>query len=107
MPSLSSSPWIRGAPQSGLALSHLPNQIANLAVHRRSPGSRAPTPKEPESSTVPLDNSSRLDQQYHVQTPRPQAVEQDPEQPVGCKQPEPTRPLAAKYAQLMTEGQLL
>ena len=26
---------------------------------------------------------------------------------VECKQPEPTRPLAAKYAQLMTEGQVL
>ena len=28
-----SSPWIRGAAQSGLALLHLTNQLANFAIH--------------------------------------------------------------------------
>jgi len=59
------------------------------------------------SFKVPLDHCCRLDQHHQLQTAWPQSVEQDPEQTVEGKQPEPTRPLAAKNAQLMTEGQIL
>jgi len=86
---------------------HLPNQITNLPMHRWPPGSRTPSPKQSESLTVPLNNSGRLHHHNHLQTAWPQSVEQDPEQTVEGKQPEPTRPLAAKNAQLMTEGQIL
>jgi hypothetical protein len=56
---------------------------------------------------VPLDHRGRLDQHHHFQTARPQSAEQDPEQAIESKQPEPTRPLAAKNMQLMTEGEVL
>jgi hypothetical protein len=54
-----------------------------------------------------LDYRCWLDQHHRLQTARPQSVEHDPEQPVEGKQPEPTRPLAAKNVQLMTEGEVL
>jgi len=56
---------------------------------------------------VPLDHSCRLDQHHRLQTTRPQSIEQDPEQAIDREQPEPTRPLAAKNVQLMTQGEIL
>ena len=56
---------------------------------------------------MPLDDGGWLDQHHRVQTARPQSIEPDPEQAVDRKQPEPTRPLAAKNVQLMTEGEVL
>ena len=61
-----------------IGVAHLSNQITNLAIHRRPPGSGAPTPKERESLTVPLDDGGWLDQHHHFQTAWPQSVEQDP-----------------------------
>ena len=56
---------------------------------------------------MPLDDRGRLDQHHRVQTARPQSVEPDPEQAVDREQPGPTRPLATKNVQLMTEGEVL
>jgi hypothetical protein len=56
---------------------------------------------------VPLDDGCRLDQNHRVQTARPQTVEPDPEQAVDGEQPRPTRPLAAKNVQLVTEREVL
>ena len=56
---------------------------------------------------MPLDYRCWLDQHHHLQTARPQSVEPDPEQAVDREQPEPTRPLAAKNVQLMTQGEVL
>jgi hypothetical protein len=56
---------------------------------------------------VPLDHRGRLDQHHHVEATRPEPVEPDPEQAVDCKQPRPTRPLATKNVQLMTDGEVL
>jgi len=55
---------------------------------------------------VPLDDGSRLDQHHRVQTARPQSVEPDLEQTVDRKQLRPTRPLAVKNKQLMTESEV-
>ena len=56
---------------------------------------------------MPLDDGGRLDQHHRVQTVRPQSVEPDPEQAVKRKQPRPTRPLATKNMQLMTESEVI
>jgi hypothetical protein len=53
---------------------------------------------------VPLNNCGGPDQYHRVQTARLQPAEPDPEQAVDRKQPGPTRPLAAKNMQLMTES---
>src|ERR1035437_243210 len=108
MPSLRSSPWIRGAPQSGLALliCRIRSRISRSTVGRPS-GSRTPSPKQAEALAVPLDDGGRLDQPHPPQTAWPQSVEQDPEQAVDREQPQPTRLLAAKNMQLMTQGEVL
>src|ERR1035437_4344910 len=86
---------------------HLLDQIPNLAIRCWPSGSRTPSPKQTESLPVPLDDGGRLDQHHHLQTAWPQSVEQDPEQAVESKQPQPTRPLATKNVQLMTQGEVL
>src|ERR1022692_2847509 len=75
--------------------------------HTQPPGSRTPTPKQAEALTVPLDHCCWLDQHHHLQTAWPQSVEPDPEQAIDREQPEPTRPLAAKDVQLVTEREVL
>src|SRR5713226_7234297 len=75
MPNLSSSPWIRGAPLSGLAL--LICRIRLTAA--RSSSANA---KTRQSLTVPLDHRCGLDQHHRLQTARPQSVEPDPERAV-------------------------
>ena len=45
--------------------------------------------------------------QSAIVKPRRASVEQDPEQAVETKQPEPTRLLAAKNVQLVTEREVL
>jgi len=96
-----------GCTPEWVGAAHLPNQIANLAIHCRPSRSRAPTPKQAKSLTVPLDHRRRLDQHHHFQTARPQSVEQNPEQALESKQMQPTRPLAAKNVKLMTEREVL
>src|SRR5258706_1481761 len=54
-PSLSSSPWTRGAPQSGFFDAHPPDQHAQLRVDLRSPSqwARLPTPVAAKAGPVP------------------------------------------------------
>ena len=63
-------------------------------------------PIGPKSLTVPLDHRRRLDQHHRVQTTRPPSVEPDPEQAICRKQPVPTRSLATKNVQQVTEGEV-
>jgi hypothetical protein len=56
---------------------------------------------------MPLNDGGRFDQHHRFQTPRPQSEEPNPEQAVDREQPGPTRPLATKNVQLMTEGEVL
>ncbi len=55
---------------------------------------------------MPLDHRRRLNQHHRVRTARPYAVEPDPEQAVDRKQSGPTRPLATKNVQLVTESEV-
>jgi hypothetical protein len=57
MPSLSSSPWIRGAPHNQLAPAYLSDQLPDLLGDRRSAtsGSRLPAPESSKSSPMPAD----------------------------------------------------
>src|SRR6266478_2691346 len=54
-PSLSSSPWMRGAPQSGFSNAHPPDQYAQLRVDLQSPSlwARLPTPVAAKAGPVP------------------------------------------------------
>jgi hypothetical protein len=60
MPSLRSSPWIRGAPQFGKA--HVTDQLAYFERHLwpATARSRLPSPEQAKTRAMPADNSLRL-----------------------------------------------
>ena len=85
MPSLSSSPWMRGAPHSGLAkLSwRIRSRISGLVLGR--PRWRDPDRQrqiEPEALAIPLDHGCGLHQHHGVQDPRADPVQPNPKQPI-------------------------
>src|SRR6478735_2808473 len=59
MPSLSNSPWIRGAPHNGLAMliSRISRRISNDTVVSTATASRFPAPIQPKTGAVPADHS--------------------------------------------------
>src|SRR6476619_5482265 len=63
MPSLRSSPWMRGSAPEGICQAHLADQLPNFEGHLGPAGSslRLPAPEGAESSTMPADNGLRLD----------------------------------------------
>src|SRR5262249_39403251 len=77
MPSLSSSPWIRGAPHSGFATLISRNEPAHVrgcrwpAVSR----SRLPAPIGAEAGAVPANHGLRLEDFQGVQYTRSQPIE--------------------------------
>src|SRR5271167_907831 len=89
MPSLSSSPWIRGAPQSGLA----PLICRIRSRTSRSTDGRPDLERSAKTGGSLGDVIGRrwlADQHHRHQTARPQSVEQGPEQAVGREQLGPT-----------------
>lgn len=87
-PSLSNSPWMRGAPQSRLAMLiwRMRSRISVLCSSWADPeaGSRSPAPIEPEALAIPLDHGRRLHQYHRVQGRRPD----DFEDTRGCVEPQ-------------------
>jgi hypothetical protein len=73
MPSLRSSPWIRGA----LGYAHLADQPAYLQRHRRPTAtrSRLPAPVRSEPGAVPADNGVWLQDRQRIAHFREQPVE--------------------------------
>src|ERR1700741_5028667 len=67
-PSLSSSPWMRGAPQSFLG-AHPPDQRAELRVDLRSPSqwARLPTPVAAKAGQMPTHERLGLDDREDLQ----------------------------------------
>jgi len=102
MPSLSNSPWMRGAPHNGLAL--LIRRIKariSVPIFGR-PGRRdRRAPMVPKALAMPLDHGRRLDQYHRVDDLRPNPVEPHPQEPVERGKLRPTGPLSAQDGQLM------
>ena len=61
MPSLSSSPWMRGAPQSGFSRLSLRISSRTSLGSAGGQGSDFPSPEQPEALAVPGNDSLRLD----------------------------------------------
>jgi len=78
IPSLSSSPWMRGAPHNGLSLliRRIKAGISVPIVGR--PGSA----REAEALAMPLDHGCRLDQDHRINDLRPNPIKPHPQQPV-------------------------
>src|SRR5215467_4386527 len=79
MPSLSSSPWIRGAPQKRVSDTHLANETTNVGRRSRSATARSgsPAPEGAEAGTVPAQQRLRPYDLQSVQHPGSQAIKSD------------------------------
>src|SRR5260370_36464050 len=96
-PSLSSSPWMRGAPQSGIFDAHPADQYAQLRVDPRSPfpWARLPTPVAAKAGPMPTHERLGPDDCEDLQDRRNPGVELDKEPAIMVREPdatmEPTR----------------
>src|SRR4030095_10924476 len=92
MPSLRSSPCIRGAPHSRLArlISRISRRIST-GTSGRPPSARLPAPVQPEPRPMPPDDRLRLNNGDGVQHRWEQAIEPNEEQSIGYCQPRVSR----------------
>src|SRR5450756_2463731 len=75
-PSLSSSPWIRGAPPKRILDAHLSDQRKEVRLNLRppSPGARLPTPVAAKAGTMPPHDSFRLDDREDLRNRREPSI---------------------------------
>src|SRR3954447_22322750 len=76
MPSLRSSPWMRGAPPERICQAHLADQLPNLEGHLGPAGSspRLPAPEGAESSTMPSYNRLRPHDCHRIKNGRREPI---------------------------------
>ena len=86
IPSLSGSPWMRGAPYSRLAtlISRISRRISNGTFGRLT--RERDFQRQPEARSMPSDDGLRLDNRHSIQHRRKQAIEPDEEQSVRHRQ---------------------
>src|SRR5258706_6513838 len=108
-PSLSSSPWMRGAPQKQILRAHLPDQRAQFNFDSRAPSSppRFPTPIAAKAGPVPTHQRLRLDNRYDLQDRRKTSIHLDEEPAVAICEPSPAFQLTPQDNQLMPENRIL
>ena len=101
MPSLSSSPWIRGGPHSGLALPSAESDCESRAPVKvaRIWSAIAKIGGTPDDAI----GRGRLDQHHHLQTTWPQSVEQNPEEPIYRDELPPARMPAIQDRHLVAQ----
>src|SRR5216683_2034061 len=110
MPSLSSSPWMRGAPQPGFSrhilrirsrISRENDRSSELAMPH------LPCPEQAKAGTMPGEDRFGLDDGQRRAPVTPDARQPDPQQSIpGCQfRALPRRPL--KHADLVAQSQVL
>jgi hypothetical protein len=106
-PSLSSSPWMRGAPQSGF--STLIRQNAQLRVDLRSPSlwARLPTPVAAKAGPVPTHERLGPDDCENLQDRRKPAIQLDKEPAIMAREPDATLQPTPQDNQLMSKHRIL
>jgi hypothetical protein len=107
MPSLSSSPWMRGAPQSGLAMliSRITWRISAEALGQPPRDSRFPAPIGPKAGAMPADHGIGLDDLQGVKNARRQRVKTSEHHPVEAREHNTFRCPAAEHIHLVPEHQ--
>src|SRR5215471_1523125 len=108
-PSLSSSPWMRGAPQSGILDADPPDHFAQLRVDLRSPSgwARLPTPVAAKSGSVPTHERLRPDDRENLQDCWKPAIQLDKEPAIMVLEPDATMQRAPQDNQLMSKHRVL
>src|SRR5450756_715174 len=108
-PSLSSSPWMRGAPPKLIFDAHPPDQYAQLRVDLRSPSlwARLPTPVAAKAGPVPTHECLRPDDCENLQDRRKPAIELDKEPAIMVREPDATMQPTPHDNQLMSKQRVL
>src|SRR3974390_3868003 len=106
MPSLSNSPWVRGAPQSGLArLMSRINLRMSADSFGRPPGDRLPSPVKAKTRAGPADYSFWLNNRKGAQHVRCQTIQSAEYQPIELAECRPLRRFTSQDVQLMAQHQ--
>ena len=108
-PSLSSSPWMRGAPQSAFFDAHPPDQYTQLRVDPRSPSpwARLPTPVAAKAGSVPTHEGFRPDDCENLQDGWKPAIQLDKEPAIMVREPDTTTQPPPQDHQLMSKHRVL
>src|ERR1700758_4946178 len=106
MPTLRSSPWIRGAPQSGLARLIF---RTNFERDLRSAAARARLPPSEQAKTgpMPADDRLRLDDQQGVQNAGCKPIKSRENEPVELAEQKPLRRFSSQHIDLVARRQAL
>jgi hypothetical protein len=90
MPSFSNSPWMRGAPQSGLACSSRGSAGEfQLGTRSTASGSRSPAPVGPKAGAMPADHGIGLDDLQCLEDVRRKRAKTSEQHPTPEKAYEP------------------
>src|SRR5947208_13894861 len=103
MPSLSSSPWMQGAPQLGFSWPILRIRSSDLARKERSSGLAAPHLPPPEAAKPSYD-SFWLDDGHGREPVAPEAGQTDPQQAVPGNEFQGVSCSPANHPGLVAEG---
>ena len=108
-PSISSSPWIRGAPQSGFSLliRRMRSRSSTINLRPPCPISRFPAPKRFEARAMPSQDRLRLYDLRYVEQAGPEPHHPHQQRPVTTVQPQTRRRSPQSDIELMTEKQVL
>src|ERR1700745_1836179 len=104
-PSLSNSPWIRGAPQSGFSMLIRRIKARSSALDLRPPAKRArlPTPVATKAGPMPTDERLGTDDRDDLQHRRKPSIQLDKEQAIAVGEADAT----SHYNQLISERVVL
>src|SRR5215471_11513515 len=104
MPSLRSSPWIRGAPVGD---AHLSDQPANFQQHSRSAAAvpRFPAPIRSETGTVPTDDGIGLHDRQRLDGIWHQTIQPNKDQAIHGTEGHSLRHMPSLDVKLMTKDQ--
>src|SRR5258708_645675 len=103
MPSLRNSPWIRGAPHSGLAMliSWISFAYVRWYSWSATTTSRLPAPIRSETRAMPTDDRIRLDDRQRIASLGKQSIEANKYQPIKNTKGLPSRSGAPQNVDLL------
>src|SRR5262249_6651215 len=106
-PRLSSSPWMRRAPQRVLD-AHPPDQCAQLRVNLRPPSKRArlPTPVPTKAGTMPTDQGLGADDRHDLLDRRKPSIQLDKEQAIAVRKSDASVDYPTQHNHLVSERRI-
>src|SRR5262249_36907516 len=105
MPSLRSSPWIRGAPQNGLArlMSRINWRISSGTLRSAAARARPPSPEQAKPDPVPADNRLRFDDHQGAQNVGCDPIEARQNEAIKIVEDKPLRRFSLQHIELVAQ----